>query len=434
MATLTENPTAATRETATPRSSRPTRYTPRKHDRRRDELVAIASAELNEHGVRGLVMADVAAKAGMSKANLTYYFRRKEDLAERCFDAAIDAYRAMIADAAEAPSPRERVASLIARYIDRASAAITEKQPPLAILSDIRALEEAYQTRAVERYSGMLHEAAALIERTGRDTPDIFRTVPRAQLMLVQLFWSAAWLPNYAPSDHPGVARRLTDIVLGGISHGAPEWQSEWSRDAARVASRDHSGGDRSEFFRTATRLINRLGYHGASVDRIAAEMQQTKGAIYHHFESKDALLLACFERSFAQMWGVIGDVAAISDDPKRRLHTTVAALIAFQVGENGPFLRDTALTALPMDTRLQVLAEWNRITLHIASLVTDAIAAGCGRPVDALLAAQAIAAGINAAEEINRFIPEGIVCDVAELCARPLLFGLLFDDPAAAG
>lgn len=100
MATLTENPGAATRETATPRSSRPTRYTPRKHDRRRAELVAIASAELNEHGVRGLVMADVAAKAGMSKANLTYYFRRKEDLAERCFDAAIDAYRAMIADAA----------------------------------------------------------------------------------------------------------------------------------------------------------------------------------------------------------------------------------------------------------------------------------------------------------------------------------------------
>jgi AcrR family transcriptional regulator len=59
-------------------------------------------------------------------------------------------------------------------------------------------------------------------------------------------------------------------------------------------------GDTRNAYLRAATRLVNEHGYHGASVDRIAAELQLTKGSFYHHHETKEELIAACFERTFA--------------------------------------------------------------------------------------------------------------------------------------
>jgi len=383
-------------------------------------------------------MANVAAKAGMTKANLTYYFNRKEDLAALCFDAAIESYRVMIRESSAAGCPRERVAMLVTRYFGRTSDAIRGVAPPLAILSDIRGLKEADQTEAVAKYREMLIETAALIDRSGAQFPDIARTVPRAQLILVQLFWAGAWLPQYDPSDHSAAALRLADIITDGLLPSTTEWQPKWAEDAKAIAQGNPVAGDRDDFLRTATRLINQLGYRGASIDRIAAAMNQTKGAIYHHFDSKDVLVTACFERSFSQMWGIIRATAAMTERPLQRLFTVVVALIAFQLDERGPFLRATAMASLPTPAKARMLGQWNRIVLHLASIVSDGIAAGDIRPVDALLAAYTIIAGINASEEINRFIPEinrlypeEMERDVVQLCARPLLFGVFFDDPA---
>lgn len=408
-----------------PAATRPTRYTPRKHDRRRSEIVELATGELNEHGVRGLVMADVAAKAGMTKANLNYYFRRKEDLAAHCFDVAIEVYRDLIAAAAVEPVPDGRVRALVERYFERSRAALAGEAPPLAILSDIRALDDDYQARAVARYSEMLHETAALLTPDAQDEMAIYRNIPRAQMLLVQLFWSAAWISHYEPDDIPQVAQRLGDVIAGGIAPSGFAWRDDWGAEARAIAAENHAGSERAEFFRAATGLINRLGYRGASVDRIAAAMNQTKGAVYHHHVSKDELLEACFDRTFKQMWGMIRHAGELAAGPLHRIGLIAAALVAYQTGDRGPLLRDTALTSLPMEQRQGVLAEMNRITLHLAGIVTEGIAAGEIRPVDPLLAAHFLIAGVNAAEEINRFVPSGLVSNVAELCIPPLLSGI---------
>ena len=46
-------------------------------------------------------------------------------------------------------------------------------------------------------------------------------------------------------------------------------------------------------FLKAATRQINEHGYRGASVDRISASLNVTKGAFYHHNEAKDDLVAA---------------------------------------------------------------------------------------------------------------------------------------------
>lgn len=42
--------------------------------------------------------------------------------------------------------------------------------------------------------------------------------------------------------------------------------------------------------------VFARMGFHGASIDRIAEEAGYTKGAFYAHFETKETLFMALFE------------------------------------------------------------------------------------------------------------------------------------------
>jgi tetratricopeptide (TPR) repeat protein len=51
----------------------------------------------------------------------------------------------------------------------------------------------------------------------------------------------------------------------------------------------------RATFLTAATRLINQRGYRGASVDKISQQLNVTKGSFYHHHETKEELIGACF-------------------------------------------------------------------------------------------------------------------------------------------
>lgn len=402
-----------------PRADRPLS----KRERRREEIVALASELLNRHGLQGLVLAEVAAMAGMSKANLTYYFRRKEDLAAACIERSFAAYDVMIADAADAATPRERLGRLVTAYFARAADAVLNDTPPLAVLSHIRTLDDGSRTAAIARYLTMLQAVARLL--VPGDAEDRMRraAIPGAEFLLVQLFWSAAWLGRYEVADYPDIARRLTALLADGLAGqvgGAP------LIDEARSLLKDLPGDvPETRFFRAAIGQINEFGYRGASIDRISAAMSATKGAIYHHFASKDDLVLSCFRHSIELMWSVMRGVAARTPEPAERLPLLAAALTACQLGDRGPFLRATALSSLPLRPRVEVVDQIARVGSHIALIVTDAIAAGTIPAVEPSLAANAMIAAVNAADEIGRLVARYPALDPVRLCTDLLLGGV---------
>ena len=51
---------------------------------------------------------------------------------------------------------------------------------------------------------------------------------------------------------------------------------------------------------RVATLLVNEQGYHGASIDKISAQLHVTKRSCCHHNDNKQDLIFTCFERTFA--------------------------------------------------------------------------------------------------------------------------------------
>jgi AcrR family transcriptional regulator len=69
------------------------------------------------------------------------------------------------------------------------------------------------------------------------------------------------------------------------------------------------TAGAREAILDAAFRLFIERGYDGTSVARILAEVPYSKGAFYHHFASKEAVLDAVIQRFFT---------AAIATEPDR--------------------------------------------------------------------------------------------------------------------
>jgi TetR/AcrR family transcriptional repressor of nem operon len=74
----------------------------------------------------------------------------------------------------------------------------------------------------------------------------------------------------------------------------------------------------------TAERLIIENGYAATSVDHVIAESGTSKGAFFHHFDSKLALARALVERyaaaDIAQLEDALAKTAASTDDPRERI------------------------------------------------------------------------------------------------------------------
>ena len=140
-------------------------------------------------------------------------------------------------------------------------------------------------------------------------------------------------------------------------------------------------------------RQVNELGYRGASVQKIASELNVTKGSFYHHLDAKDDLVIACYKRSLDTMTAAQRRADALPGDDWHRLSSAIATLLDFQFSERGPLMRTTALSGVTPAVRSALVARSNRIARRYAGMMMDGIAQGSIRTVDPLIAAQALMA-----------------------------------------
>jgi AcrR family transcriptional regulator len=76
--------------------------------------------------------------------------------------------------------------------------------------------------------------------------------------------------------------------------------------------------------------LFSERGYHGVSMDEIAAASGITKPMLYEYFGSKEGLLLACVERARGRLFEEIAAAVRGATDPERALRAGIEAFIAF--------------------------------------------------------------------------------------------------------
>lgn len=392
--------------------------------KKRDAILDASTILLNQRGVKGLTLADAAAAVGLSTTSVTYYFKRKDDLAAACMMRGIGWLQAAAEIAVAEPTPAERLHRLLELYFERVRLMAIGEGSPLPSLADVRALKDPHRAEVIEAFAKVFRKVRGLF-----DAPELVwlsrgRRTARTHMLLAQLFWSGAWLHKYDPEDYSRVRERVFDILIGGLAAEGAEW-SPAPAPLAELAAHEGPEMSRETFLLAATRLINQRGYRGASVNKISAALNVTKGSFYHHNDAKDDLVVACFDRTFEVMRRVQRLAMTLEGDQWLRISSAAAALAEYQLSPYGPLLRVSALSALPEEIRIEQVAHSDRVSDRFASMISDGIVEGSIRPVDAAIAAQMLNATLNAGSELTFWLPGVTQKAAPAVFARPLLMGI---------
>jgi AcrR family transcriptional regulator len=399
-----------------------------RYARKKEAILAAATAILNRQGVKGMTLADVAAKVGLITTSVTYYYRRKDELAAACFMRGIERFDTLVTEAARAPDLPTRLWTFLDLYLDLNRKVRLGEAAPLTSFTEMRALKEPLRGSVQGAFNDLFRRVRGLFEGEGFDHLDKRDRNARTHLLLEQLFWSGAWLRRYDVDDYGRVRDKMYDILIHGL---APSQGEEGGRDWTPAALPDPTpeapeGQEwRETFLVAATRLINQRGYRGASVEEISAQLNVTKGSFYHHHEDKDALVVECFERTFAVTRKAQADARSLGQDGWAQLSAATAALVEYQLSEHGPLLRASSMGALPIEIRHEMSQGYNRGSERFAAIISDGVAEASVRAVDPMIAAHMINSMLNAAASLGLWIPGVERDEAARLFARPLLMGL---------
>lgn len=404
---------------------------------KRELILDGAARQFNRRGIKAGTLAEVAASVGLATNSLTYYYRKKEDLVAACLMRSIEALDAVIDDAAKAAAPGDLpgcIAALVHGFVGLMASIADRQRPALIFFGDMRALPQpqaepvfAAYVAMFRRLRGLLHEAR---QGAGAPLPPRAERRPlnaRCHLLLSQLLWSRAWLSRYESIDFPRVAQAMVDVLLNGLAAPGQVWPAvpAVAEPVQPVPPLGQADELREAYLRTATRLVNDHGVGGASVERIAATLELTKGSFYHHHDTKHGLIDDCFERSFALIRGAQLAALAQPGNGWQRLLAATVPLVRLQTSPQGPLLRLTAWTELPGELRWQKLNTMNRLGARYAAMIVDGMIDGSLRLLDPAVAAQMVSGLVNGLAEAEHWLPGEGPPALDELLARPMLLGL---------
>jgi AcrR family transcriptional regulator len=396
-----------------------------RYDEKQRAVLRAATLAFNQDGVRGANLSAIARAVGLTTASITYYYKKKEELAAACFLQGIAAYEKINRAPVDLEDARDRVSALVEGHFQfRSEIALGRHDAPI-LFDDIRTLSGRHSIPVANAYVDMFQQLRKLLFRDQSSSVlSRMERNARTHLVLGCLLWLPAWITHRDTDDYMFDAARFSDLIVNGFANAT--WQPDPVDSVVSIATRDRS--PREEFLRAATCLINERGYHGASVDRISAQLNVSKGSFYHHNQTKDELVIECFERTISVIRQAQSEGRSLPSSGIDRLRATCAALAEYQLSENGPLLRSTALLALPETSRRQMIVRMNRLSARFTDMITDGIVDGSIRRVDAQIGGQLINPMINGAAELQHWAPGVTAGNVTNIYVDPLLRGLFWE------
>jgi AcrR family transcriptional regulator len=397
-----------------------------RYERKRDDVLAAAALVFNELGIGGGTLAGIADRVGLATNSVTYYYRRKEELVSACFLRSIDAHGRRIRRVTALPTVAQRIEACLVDNAELLADIATNAHPPLIVFSELRNLEGTQGVKLHRAYAELFRALRDLM--TGPETTALGRADlnARTHLLLSALNYMRAWIGRAEPVRYRRLGARLADIVTHGMGAPGHEWSpgADTGHDWALVDEAD-TPGDR--FLRAATGLLNEKGYHGASVDRISARLNVTKGSFYHHIRHKDDLILACFERTLVAVRRAATEAEALPVSGWLRVCAMSRALGHLQTSGKGPLLRIGALGALPAtEGRADAFRRMHQMADWIGDMIVTGMMDGSIRPIDPGVAAQLLSGSINAIAELHHWVPPDDRGRLLDLYLKPVVEGVL--------
>src|SRR5205814_616344 len=196
-------------------------------------------------------------------------------------------------------------------------------------------------------------------------------------------------------------------------------------RRRKRPRNADPQASTRVEILKSAAAAFRRLGYHGATVEEIAAALHMKKGNLYYYFKNKEEILFACHQYSLDRLMQILHEVRQSglpADQQLRRLVHAFVHTILDELHGTALFLDLEALTPPHLKAVIVRRDEFDR---GVRTLLEEGMARGVFARGDQQLLAFALLGAVN---WIPRwFNPSGAATsqEIADLFADFFVAGL---------
>lgn len=148
-----------------PRAARTKRRT-RIQQENEEKILESALEAFSQHGFRGATLDQIAEGAGMSKPNLLYYFRRKDDIHAALMTRMLDEWLEPLEALSAEGDPEREIRAYIRRKLDMARAAPRESR---LFASEVMAGAPRIERYLTGRLRALVEEKAEVIRAWSRD-------------------------------------------------------------------------------------------------------------------------------------------------------------------------------------------------------------------------------------------------------------------------
>lgn len=347
--------------------------------KRKEEVLAAASAVMRGKGVLSTRLQDVADYLGVAYTALYHYFKSRDHLAEEVLCWNIENRRTLLARS-QGETALERLMQFI--FTD-----LVEDRDLKVRLPALIPLSGEHLERVVEQRRLLYDEFAALIDvgiEEGSIRPCHAQTIANIIMTTLEFFVKhdsnvSALLRN---SDPATIAKEIISLYSTGILKN----RSEFPRASHSISrGEDLLGVDPSidpeierleQIYRTATRHFNTEGSQ-ASIPRMAAELGVSKTVIYQYAIDKLDLMFACYERGASVVERSQRFARDFARDPLDEVIIHRTNLYIFHDSEAGPFTLLNAIDHLKPQHQRLIKMRNRGVRETSVSRVTAAVNAG---------------------------------------------------------
>src|SRR6185295_7945635 len=150
-----------------------------------------------------------------------------------------------------------------------------------------------------------------------------------------------------------------------------------------RPRNADPQASTRVDILKSAAKAFRRLGYHGATVEQIAAALRMKKGNLYYYFKNKEEILFACHQYSLDRLARLLEEIrgsGASADVKLRRLIDAFVHTILDELHGTALFLDLEALSAAHLKA---VIAQRDAFERGVRQVIEEGMAKGAFAPGD---------------------------------------------------
>jgi AcrR family transcriptional regulator len=190
----------------------------RQNTSRRAEILRSAVAAFRRRGYHGASVDEIARTLGMTKGNLYYYFRNKEEILFFCHDWSLDILLDRLREVQkEGGAPERRLRRLIVAFVHM----IIDELHGTALTLDLQALSPAHLQRVIAKRDRFDRGLRRIIEdgiASGAFAPGDPKLLTFAVLGAAN--WITRWYDPRGSATSEEIATAFADFVLRGLGAG----------------------------------------------------------------------------------------------------------------------------------------------------------------------------------------------------------------------